>query len=251
MMAKAGKATERVLITGASSGLGRQLAIDYAKQGFQVFACGRNIERLQSLQHLHKDIHPLCFDVTDQRAVQNTLALLEDIPKLIILNAGDCEYINHGQLDSNLFRRVFESNFFGVINILETLQARIGAGTHIGIVSSAATHIGLPRAEAYGASKAALNYFTRSLAIDWQARKVSFSLIAPGFIKTPLTDKNDFPMPMLLSTEQASSHIRKGLSRKKPSIYFPWLFTAALKSLALLPARWQLSLLRGKKAASL
>jgi NAD(P)-dependent dehydrogenase (short-subunit alcohol dehydrogenase family) len=231
-----------VLITGASSGIGRQLAIDYAKAGYQVIACGRNSQRLRSLTHDRPQISTLTFDVSDKVAVRNHLGSLPEIPKLIILNAGDCEYLNHGHIDSELCQRVFASNFFGVINILDEIQQRLQAGTQIGVMSSAATFLPLPRAEAYGASKAALRYFCQSLALEWRRRGIGFSIISPGFVKTPLTDRNDFDMPMLIDAEQASKIIRKGLAKAKTEIEFPRLFTRLLHSIALLPSRWQIPL---------
>jgi NAD(P)-dependent dehydrogenase (short-subunit alcohol dehydrogenase family) len=232
-----------VLITGASSGIGKQLALDYANEGYQVIACGRNLQRLKELQSENSVIETLAFDVTDRTAVDHAIGSLETIPELLILNAGDCEYVNNGILNSGLFERVFASNFFAVISVLEAMQSRLSSGTQIGIVSSSATFVALPRAEAYGASKAALSYFVNSLAIDWQPRQIGFSVISPGFVKTPLTDKNTFAMPMIVSPAMASTIIRKGLAKKKSHIHFPRRFTWLLKLLASLPQRWKTRLL--------
>ena len=228
-----------VLITGASSGIGRQLALDYAGDGYRVIGCGRNPQRLAALGAEAAQIEPLAFDIGDPEAVRQALSKLTAIPGLIILNAGDCEYINHGELDAALCQRVFASNFFGVVNMLEALQHRLPSPCHIGIMGSSATFLPLPRAEAYGASKAALQYFCQSLALDWAKRGVSFSLISPGFVKTPLTDKNDFAMPMRISAEEASRIIRQGLAKGRSSINFPRRFTGLMQAIALLPAAWR------------
>jgi short-subunit dehydrogenase len=232
-----------VLITGASSGIGRQLALDYARDGFQVIACGRNLQRLQALSAEHANIETLVFDVNDRYALQAAMDSLVSVPKLIILNAGNCEYLDNGRINSALVERVFNSNFFGVIKLLEVIQDRIAVGTHIGVVGSSVTFLALPRAEAYGASKAALSYFINSLRLDWQHKKTTFSLISPGFVKTPLTDKNTFAMPMLVSASKASSTIRLGLLKRQANINFPKAFIAFLSAIALLPMRWQARLI--------
>lgn len=228
-----------VVITGASSGIGHKLSLDYAALGWRVIACGRDQKRLQALAAMNANIQTLAFDVSDKAAVQKSLVQLSSLPKLIILNAGVCEYIESGLLDSACLERVFAANFFGVAHCIEALQARFYSGLHVAVVSSSASFLALPRAEAYGASKAALSYLVGSLALDLKAQGVKFSLINPGFVATELTAKNDFPMPALVSLEKASATIIKGLAQGKSRIDFPYGFTTMLKTLALLPHSWQ------------
>nr|WP_086937440.1 SDR family NAD(P)-dependent oxidoreductase [Thaumasiovibrio occultus] len=233
----------RVLITGATSGLGYQLALDYAAKGVEVIACGRNEVALQSLRAKSERIGTLCFDVTDREATRQALQGLTPLPSVIILNAGVCEYIEQGNIDSALFKRVFEANFFGVLHCIEALQSQFSRDTHLVLVGSSAAYVPLPRAEAYGASKAAIAYLAHTLSVDLNARGVTVSLVSPGFIKTPLTDKNDFPMPMLISGEQASLAVIAGIEKKKRDIHFPQRFTLLLKAIALLPLAWRLPLI--------
>lgn len=235
---------KRVLITGASSGIGRQLSLDYARLGWQVIACGRDQQRLQLLADEHSNISHLSFDVTDKLAVQQAFAILESIPGLIILNAGVCEYIDNGKLDSDCLERVFAANFFGVAHCIEALQDYFYPGLQLGVVSSSASFLALPRAEAYGASKAALSYLIDSLALDLKPHGVRFSLINPGFVETELTAKNDFPMPAIISVEKASQVIIKGLAKGKKHIDFPYGFTRFLKTIAMLPHSWQQKLIQ-------
>ncbi|OBU22298.1 KR domain-containing protein [Photobacterium aquimaris] len=229
-----------VLITGASSGIGQQLALDYANQGWQVYACGQNQQRLQQLvmevaPTAVGNITPLIFDVTDANQTQQVLLQLDVLPELIILNAGTCEYIDDGVIDSGLFKRVFEVNFFGILHCLEAIQDRFTAATHLVFISSSAAYTALPRAEAYGASKAALSYFSNGLAIDLKQKVKAVTLVNPGFVATPLTNKNDFPMPMIVSCEYASDKIRHGIRNQQAEIHFPKKFTLLLKAIALLP----------------
>ncbi|GAA4898518.1 SDR family NAD(P)-dependent oxidoreductase [Ferrimonas pelagia] len=233
---------KRVLITGASSGIGAQLARDYADSGWQVVACGRDSARLAQIQQHSARIETLAFDATEPEAVQTAMASLTSMPDLIILNAGNCEYIERGQIDAALFRRVFDINLFGVLHVIEALQSRFVAGTHLVLVGSSAAYMPLPRAEAYGASKAALAYLAHTLAVDLAAQQVDVSLVCPGFVATPLTDKNDFAMPMRVSVEVASQAMRRGIAQRRSEIHFPRRFTGLLKLIRLLPIGWQRAL---------
>ncbi|WP_194755545.1 SDR family NAD(P)-dependent oxidoreductase [Aliidiomarina indica] len=231
-----------ILITGATSGIGQQLAEDYSRAGEDVVACGRNREKLAALQDKCAS-HPgkvmtLAFDVTDR--AQTTQVLSEFLSthslSVAILNAGVCEYIDDAlNFDAALVERVFAANFFGVVYCLEALLPRVQQGTKIAIVDSMARQFPFVRAEAYGASKAAIHYFARSLKADIASSKIQIVTISPGFVKTPLTDKNDFEMPMRVSVEHASRAIRRGLAKGKSHIRFPSIFGSILSLLERLP----------------
>lgn len=230
-----------VLITGASSGIGYELAKVYAENGFKVFACGRNTEVLNQLQQRFSSIQPLVFDVTDKHAV---LAALPNDIKLdqMVLNAGTCLYIdNPVKFDSEIFEQVIHTNLIATGYCLEAWLPRLTSGSQVGLVSSSASFLPLTRAEAYGASKAGMSYLANTLSIDLAAQHIGVSLIHPGFVKSPLTDKNDFPMPCLVETNDAAQIIYSGMQRKKTEIHFPKRFTFVMKLLALLPfSLWRL-----------
>lgn len=232
-----------VVITGASSGIGARLAIDYANDGYIVWACGRNQERLEALAHFNENIHTLAFDILDLQQTTKAFKSVSPRPNLWVLNAGDCEYIDNGYIDAQLAARVVSTNLIGIFNCIEASQHLYKEGDHLALVGSIASELALPRAEAYGASKAAVSYLGRTLALDLKPYGVMVSTIFPGFVSTPLTDKNTFPMPMMVSTEEASRAIRKGLQRKKTAIYFPFVFTSIIRLLALLPYGWQRSVI--------
>lgn len=234
-----------VLITGASSGIGAQLAADYVAKGYQVFACGRSAERLQNLT----GVTPVVFDIDDREQVyqagRNVASLISAPLDIIILNAGVCEYIDDArQFDDELFARVIHTNLIATGYCLAAFLPLVAKGGHLALMSSSATFLGLPRAEAYGASKAGLSYLAASLAVDLAEHDISVSCISPGFVATPLTDKNNFAMPMRISAAQAARVIMSGIEKKQYAINFPRRFIVVMKLLAWLPKRWWHKLIR-------
>ncbi|MGL6572964.1 SDR family NAD(P)-dependent oxidoreductase [Aeromonas hydrophila] len=223
----------RVLITGATSGIGFQLALDYRRAGWQVWGCGRDGERLLALGR--HGITPLQFDGRDASAVSEAAASLPRVD-LVILNAGNCEYMDVAEgFDGALFARVIETNLVATGHALAAFLPLLGAGGCLAIVSSSVSWLPLPRAEAYGASKAALDYLADTLRLDLAGKGIGVTLIRPGFVQTPLTAKNDFPMPCLVTVEEASRAIMDGLTAGRHQIHFPRRFIWLLRLLGALP----------------
>ncbi|MFO7811912.1 MAG: SDR family NAD(P)-dependent oxidoreductase [Pelovirga sp.] len=233
----------KVLITGATSGIGRQLALDYHAAGHEVWAMGRSTAALAELETL--GIHPAQVDLENRQATLKWFAGLETLD-LAILSAGNCEYIDLPDFDSALVARVMRANVESLANSIEGVlpALRHGRNPHLVGVGSSAAYLPLPRAEAYGASKAAVAYMLDTLRIGLAAEGIRVSHVAPGFVKTPLTDRNDFPMPCLVTVEQASSAIRKGIAGGKKEIHFPKRFTGTMKLLSVLPRSVWLALAR-------
>jgi NAD(P)-dependent dehydrogenase (short-subunit alcohol dehydrogenase family) len=228
------------LITGASSGLGRELAIQYAHQGWQVVAIARSAEALADLHRQHQSIHALPLDLTDYQAFSAAVAKLsEQIPALdlVILNAGSCDYVDAMDLPLAVFDRTMALNFQAQVAAVRLLLPLLQKSVHgtLAIVSSLAHLFPFTKAQAYGASKAALSYFADSLRVDLTDTGLAVCLIEPGFVDTPLTQKNDFKMPFLLQVEDAAERIRRGVAAKQQRIRFPKRLVFSLHLLNLLP----------------
>ena len=190
-----------VLITGASSGIGYATARKAANRGWKVIACGRNEERLRKLSLEHFAIEYLTFDLTDKDACSKHLNDLH--VDALILNAGICEYIDVNHFTSTPFKTVFDVNFFSAVHMIESLLPRLGQESQIVIVDSLARMLPFTKSQAYGASKAALHYLAKSLEVDLRERGIHVKTVSPGFVRTPLTDRNTFDMPMMITAEEA------------------------------------------------
>lgn len=221
-----------LLITGATSGIGKALAEHAANSGYNVIACGRNENVLDSLSE-HTNIQACQFDVTSLEDTRE--ALRTQTFDVAILNAGTCEYVDVDDFEPDMFRRVFEPNFFGVVNCVDAILPILKKGNKVVIVDSMARLLPFTRSQAYGASKAALHYFTKSLEVDLHDKGIDVQAVSPGFVETPLTDKNDFEMPMKITASEAAKAMLKGIESNKQTIFFPRLFGLILRFMHILP----------------
>lgn len=235
-----------IWITGASSGLGRSLALVLADQGHQVIASARNEEALRALQTLSPRIVALPCDIVDETSLETLrLSITEKFGAIdqAILNAGTCEYLDFPDPDWSIMRRVMEVNYFGAINSLRValplLRDSDCARPHIVAIASQVTNAPFAKAEAYGASKAALQYFFNSLRIDLAPENIDVTLVNPGFVDTPLTRKNEFAMPFLMDSETAAKRIVRHIACRPRSYSFPKRLQALLFMSKLAPGFWQ------------
>ena len=233
-----------ILITGASSGIGAALARYYASADVRLDLGGRDQRRLQDLaadcRERGATVVPREADVTDRSAIRAwVLAVDSEAPlDLVIANAGIGVNEGIGPDGEARARAVFAVNFDGVLNTafpaIERMAER-GRG-QLALMSSLAGYRGFPDAPAYSASKAAV----KALAEAWRgalaARGIRVSAICPGFIETPLTARQTFPMPFLMSAERAAGIIARGLARDRPRIAFPWPMALGTWFVAALPA---------------
>ena len=234
------------MITGASAGIGRALAIKLARADFQVVLSARREETLREVAQAHPDLadklHVYPLDVTDLEACKRVFAQVEaEVGEIdtFILNAGDYDPMPLDDFDPEIFRRLIEVNYLGAVNglaaALPAMRAR-GRG-QILLTASLSAYRGLPQAAPYGASKAAVLNMAESLRPALDGSGVGLRVINPGFVKTRLTEKNRFAMPQLITPEGAADYIIKELDRDAFEIVFPKRFGYTLKALRLLPYR--------------
>ena len=231
-----------IWITGASSGIGKALAIKFAEKGWIVAASARRENLLEDLNKFNPNIYSFPLDVTE---IENCKLIANKIIEefggidICVFGTGMHDPKSEKRFDLNKIREIMEVNYFGTMNSINSIYEYFSEKKNgqISIISSVAGYRGLPAAGAYCASKAALTSYAESLNFDMRMKNVRVSLISPGFIKTPMTDQNDFPMPMIKSPEFAANEIFKGLTEKKSfEIHFPKAFTYFLKFLQILPS---------------
>ena len=234
----------RVWVTGASAGIGRAVVVELARRGATVIASARNEQALNDLAREcgGERVVVLPLDVTDRQAnLRATDAIRQRLGGLDIafFNAGICEYVDVATFDSAVFERTMKTNFLSMVYGIEAMLPLLRGGRQPQLIgmSSTVAYRGLPRAEAYGASKAAIKHLFESLQIDLQRDGIAVSVVCPGFVRTPLTDRNDFPMPFLVEVDEAARRIVDGIEARRPEIHFPKRFSIPFKLLALLPHR--------------
>ncbi len=198
---------------------------------------------LNEIASENKNIFAFPFDVTDKEKCNSTFNLIKnkfDNIDLCVFSTGTWDPKKEKEIDVEQIENVMKINFFGTLNCIKSVESYFktrGYG-QISIVSSIAGYRGLPNSTGYGPSKSALNNLAESLYFDFKRHGVRVSLISPGFIKTPMTDKNDFKMPFLKSPEFAAEKIYNGLVNSKSfEIDFPKQLTITLKLLKILPIK--------------
>ncbi|MGY2442146.1 SDR family NAD(P)-dependent oxidoreductase [Pseudomonas sp. SDO52101_S400] len=238
----------RYWLTGASSGIGAALAEEILKTGAHLAVSSRQVAPLKVLsQRYPGQVLVVPGDLTNSQTVREIgeqIALEWGSLDSVILNAGTCEYVDAQQFDASIVEHVVRTNLLASSYCIEAALPLLRKGTapHLVGMASSVTYVPLPRAEAYGASKAGLRYLFESLRIDLADEGIEVTVISPGFVETPLTAKNDFPMPLSWPVDKAARHIFAKLKEQPLEIAFPALFMAVLWPLSKMPARVQLAI---------
>jgi len=239
---------KKIWITGASSGIGKALAEKFALEGWKVAVSARRKEILDEMAN-NKNISSYPLDVTNQDQINDVFSkIINDFGNLdlCVFSSGTYDPKLEQEINIKQNKFVMETNFFGVLYCIKSVEKyfKDKKDGHISIVSSIAAYRGLPNSSGYGPSKAALTNLTESLYFDFKKYNVRISLISPGFIKTPLTDKNEFPMPFIKSPEFAAEKMFNGLTKSKAfEIHFPKALTILLKIFRILPYKIYLFLI--------
>ncbi|MBZ2168000.1 SDR family NAD(P)-dependent oxidoreductase [Marinobacter sp. F4216] len=233
-----------IWITGAGSGIGEALTRALVRGNHRLILTGRRSEPLEELCRVAPEkMLSAPGDTTNQEDLRQIAQVLEDQGDLhmVILNAGTCQYLDVADYDSRIIEQNVHTNVIGTARCLDIALPALrrtrakGLPATLVIVSSSAWWFPFGRAEGYGASKAALTYFAHSLRADLAHEGIDVVVVSPGFVKTPLTDRNDFPMPFLVTAEDAAERIVSGLAKGKNEIDFPKRFTWTLRLLGALP----------------
>lgn len=233
-----------ILITGASSGIGEALAREYASPGTFLAICGRDQKRLDNVatycRHKGAKVSAKVVDVTNQKDMAEWLnAIDSEYPlDMIIANAGIAgdSGAKSSNLDEKVTRDIFNVNVLGVINTIFPVIAKMRQRKRgqIALISSIAGFRGLPSAPAYSASKAMVKAYGEALHGVLCRDQIGVSVVCPGFVRSRITNRNTFAMPMIISAHKAAKKIRKGLEKEKILIAFPWPFVLFMWCLNLL-----------------
>ena len=228
-----------VWITGASTGIGREVALQLAARGVKVAVSARSAEKLEDMG---PNIKPYLLDVTDAQAVANTISKIETELgpiELALMGAGTYAPISMDDIKPEVFASIINVNYLGIVNGLAALVPimRQRGNGHIAWIASVSGYRGLPKAAAYGPTKAALINLAESLKPELQTLGISVSVVNPGFVETPMTKANDFPMPFLMTPQDAARRTIEGLAKGKFEVAYPTRFVVILKLARLLPYR--------------
>jgi len=232
-----------IWITGGSTGIGKALAIKFANKGWNVAISARRENLLKEISDNNENIHGFPLDVTDKSKCKEVFEQIknkfQDVD-ICFFSTGTWNPKKEKDIDVEQIEDVFKVNFFGTLNSIKAVEEYLKNKKEgiITIVSSIAGYRGLPNSTGYGPSKSALNNLAESLYFDFKRSNVRVCLVSPGFIKTPMTDKNNFKMPFLKTTEYAAEKIYDGLMNKSVfEIHFPKSLTLILKILSFLPSK--------------
>ncbi len=227
-------------IIGGGSGIGAAVALRLADSGWTVAISGRRLEKLAEIA-AGRDIHPFPLDVTSTTDVVETVrAIAKAFGRidLTIFGAAAWQPMEVGNYDFDKFSAIVDTNLLGVIRVANPLitQLQVQGGGDFAVIASVAGYFGLPRSAAYSATKAALINLMETMRTELAPKNINIRMIAPGFVKSELTDKNDFTMPFLMETADAAERIVDGLTlSNRFEIAFPRRMVWLMKTIRLLP----------------
>jgi short-subunit dehydrogenase len=235
-----------ILITGASSGIGWALALEYSCAGVHLALCGRNPERLHKIALLCREkgasVLYQVIDVQNKFEMSDWISQIDRVTPLdlVIANAGVSSSTNINVIEEEQVRDIFSVNVLGTLNTVLPIigPMRLRKKGQIAMLSSLAGFRGMPSAPAYCASKAAIRSYGEGLRGRLSGHGICVSVICPGFVKSRITDENDFNMPLLMTAVRAARLIKKGLKKNQPRIVFPWQSYFLVRIISALPLSW-------------
>lgn len=239
-----------IWITGASSGIGLSLINELLNSDSILIASARSLSGLEALKVKYSTrLYLVEVDVTSTDSVKKAtdeIKMKFGRVDIAILNAGTCKYVDMPNFSSQVIKENFDTNLYGVANCIEFVLPLLkeSKSPYLVGMSSSSAYLPLPRAEGYGASKSAINYLFKTLRVSLSRYNIDVTIICPGFVKTPLSDLNDFPMPFLITSEKSSQIIVEGLKKRKLEISFPKRLIVLLKFVNVLPSFLKVKILK-------
>ena len=236
-------------ITGGGSGIGAELAKILSKSNYTVYISGRTKSKLSDIARYNKSIIPIQGDVSslkDCKKIVDTIHKKFRKIDLVILNAATFSAGSLETLNVSEIRKVVDINLMGVINCLSSVisEMKKNKGGHLMIVSSAAGYRGIPGAGIYGVTKSALTFLAETIKLQYEKFNIKVQVVHPGFVKTPMTDKNPFEMPFLMTSKKAAHKIVNKINSNDFEIYFPKRLILCMKLLKFLPHKLYFKLIR-------
>lgn len=228
-------------IIGGGSGIGAAVAQLLAQRGWTVAISGRREDKLAAVAKGHPTISGYPLDVTDGAAIATTVQkIAADLGRidLFIFGAAAWQPMDVGDYDYEKFAKIVDTNYLGVLRVANPLLAQMDrqGGGHFAVIASVAGYFGLPRSAAYSSTKAGLINLLETMRTELAPRHIKVRMIVPGFVKSELTDKNDFPMPFLMETQDAAVRIVDGLTQSdRFEIAFPKRMVWLMKTVRWLP----------------
>ncbi|MEX1056652.1 MAG: SDR family NAD(P)-dependent oxidoreductase [Natronospirillum sp.] len=235
-----------IWLVGASSGIGKSLIDELVKDAETLYISARSKDKLADLAQAYQNVYALPLDITDPAARATAISEITERSGRVdwlVLNAGTCEYVDVAaeHIDLGMYQRVMDTNFLGPVALTHEAMPLLHQSDDARLIgiSSSVTFTPLPRAQSYGASKAAFTYWLGTMATDVKHQGNRVQVVSPGFVDTPLTQRNDFDMPFMISSENAARRIAHGIRHRQTHTHFPKRFTMLLQLERLLPLSWQ------------
>lgn len=227
-----------VWIIGASSGIGAALAVALSQQGANVILSARRKSQLEQVraQLTGANHQVLAFDISDHAQTVDAFKTIKRLDRVIFMAAVYDPSVK-GRADIQFIQKSIQVNLGGVYNMLDVATPFFESQGHgqVTLCGSVAGYFGLPNSQPYASTKAAISNLAESLYVEYQSKSIDVKLINPGFVSTPMTQKNDFKMPMIIEVDEAAKQIVSGITSSQFEIHFPKRFTWLLKILRSLP----------------
>ena len=240
---------KNILVIGGSFGIGEELCKELSNLGSSLAIVARSKDKIdnlcKTLSGNHLSIAGDASKKSDLDKLSHTLSKKWKKIDIVIFCVGAYQPMNIDNFDLQKAENIIDINLNSFLNFIDSFlpsfkEKKIG---HLAIISSVAGYFGMPNSLAYGASKAALSNLSESLFYELKKYETKVQLINPGFVKTRLTDKNNFKMPGIISANKAAKLIMKQLPKNKFEIKFPFIFTSIMRFLSILPYKIRFSLL--------